>query len=146
MKVPDSHRDSIDDLTRLTRFFFFYHNAPLRDHAYETRAGMGNAGSETKRFVLVLVDNAPWSTYIFWEWGSVELWWWRWRTDMVVKAETVNFLDKLFQLQHGPRVEIMFSPQQNGCSSSLRVTSFVHHLRGPREEEKDFSYFNHFYR
>lgn len=111
MKVPDSHRDNIDDLTRLTRFSFFFFTITHRYVITLTKRGPEwDAGSETKRFVLVVMDNALWSTYIFWEWGGVQLWWWRRRTDMVVKAETVNFLDELFQLQHGPRVEITFSP------------------------------------
>lgn len=42
MKVPDSRHDTIDDLTAFNApFLFFYHNPPLRDHAYETRTGMG---------------------------------------------------------------------------------------------------------
>lgn len=44
-------------------------------------------------------------------------------TSPAVKPETVNFLGKLFQLRHDPRVEVTFPPWWNGCSSTLRMTS-----------------------
>lgn len=102
----DSHREIIiydfNALDVLYFFFFFSYDVSLRDDRARSRdAGrndnVGAAGSEAKRCVLAH-DNELWSTYIFWKWGSAERYGGNVADQWFVKPETVNFLDKLFQL------------------------------------------------